>query len=93
LIIGETAFFILNYGGIRRKKYPMGRYLWKPVAAGLAMAGIALIMHWTISDQVSNLYIAFVAVIAYALLVIVMGIFTKSDRHLFKEVLFRDKSQ
>ncbi len=93
LIIGETAFFILNYGGIRRKKYPMGKYLWKPVVAGLAMAGIALLMYWTIGDQVTNLYIAIVSAIAYALLVLGMGVFTKSDRQLFKEVLSRDKSQ
>lgn len=93
LIIGESVFFILNYVGVRRKKFPMGKYLWKPVVAGLAMAGIAFLMHWTISDQVSNFYIAFVAALAYALLVLAMGIFTKSDRTLFKEVLLRRKSQ
>ncbi len=93
LIIGESTFFILNYAGIRRKKYPMGKYLWKPIAAGLTMAGIALLMHWTISSQVSNLYIAIVAALAYALLVLAMGVFTKSDRVLFKDILSRRKSQ
>jgi len=93
LIIGESTFFILNYRGIRRKKYPMGKYLWRPVVAGLAMAGIALLMHWTISDQVSNLYIAIISVLAYLLLVLAMGVFAKSDRQLFKEIVLRNKSE
>ena len=93
LIIGESAFFILNYRGIRRKQFPMGMYLWKPVVAGIAMGGIALLMHWTISDNVSNLYITFVSVLAYILLVLSMGIFTNSDYALFKVLLRRNKSE
>ena len=93
LLIGETTFFILNYGGIRKKKFPMGRYLWKPVLAGISIAALALLMYWAIGDLVSNPYIAFVAMLVYSLLMISMGVITKSDRELFKEVLSRRRSE
>ncbi|MCK5398201.1 MAG: flippase [Thermoplasmata archaeon] len=93
LLIGEATFFILNYGCIRRKKFPMGRYLWKPVAAGLGVAALAFVMHWALADRVSNIYITFVAMLVYSLLMISMGVITKSDRELFKEVLSRGKTR
>jgi len=93
LIIGEASFFVLNYAGIRRKGYPMGMYLWRPVIAGIAMAGIALVMHWAIGQQVSRPYISVVSATAYVLLLLVLGVFTKSDRAIFKGILRRNKSQ
>jgi len=91
LVIGESSFFALNMIWIGKKRLPMSRHLWKPLAAGFGMAGTAYIL-WLFADgSMSNIHIALFSALAYSGIILGLGFITKTDRKLFNEALSRRK--
>ncbi|MFO7618617.1 MAG: polysaccharide biosynthesis C-terminal domain-containing protein, partial [Thermoplasmata archaeon] len=90
LVISEAVFLALNYRSSRNKGFPMGRYLGKPVVAGICMIGSALGLNLAASEA-SPYYIALMAGLVYTLAVLLMGFITRSDRALIRNALSRRK--
>lgn len=87
LVVGEIALFILNYVAVRKKRFPMGRYLWRPVAAGTGMIGIALLLSIFFERIFSPYHVALFSGIVYALLLLAFSTFTKTDRKIMLNAL------
>jgi O-antigen/teichoic acid export membrane protein len=91
LVIGESSFFALNLYWVRRKKLPMGRHLWKPVLAGLAMIGTAFSLDYLAEGRFMPVHLATLSVLVYALVVLALGFISKSDKAIFREALSRHR--
>jgi O-antigen/teichoic acid export membrane protein len=87
LVVGEIALFVLNSLAVRKKRFPMGRYLWRPVAAGTGMIGIALLLSMFFDRVFSSYHVAVFSGIVYALLLLAFSTFTKTDRRLMLSAL------
>ncbi len=88
--VGEAALLILNYLAVRKKKFPMGQYLWKPAAAGAAMFALALLLTEFFSTKFTQYHVAVISVTVYALILLASSTFTRTDKQLLLSALKRD---
>ena len=91
LVIGESSFFAMNLYGVRKKKLPMGKHLWKPIMGGVGMIAAAFTLDFVTDGNITTLNISVIAFLAYLLIILGLGFFTRSDKVLFRDVLSRRK--
>ncbi len=89
LVTAESVFLVLNFRDSRRKGFPMGRYLVKPIIAGLGMIGSALTMNYLTGESMSPMHIATMSFLVYLLVILLSGFVTRSDRALIRSALSR----
>ncbi|MBA3045129.1 MAG: flippase [Candidatus Thermoplasmatota archaeon] len=92
LVIAESCFLALNYRDARKKKFPMGLHLAKPVVAGICMIFSAYGMYIILADEISRYHMALLAGLVYLLAILLMGAVTESDRAMLRRALHRRKS-
>lgn len=91
LVIGEASFLLLNASSAINMGLPKGRYLAKPIAAGGAMALAAAALFYLGDGRFGTLHIAVLAGLVYALVILLTGAITKSDRKLIMDALSRHR--
>ncbi len=91
IVISEAVFLGLNIHSCRRKSFPMGRYLAKPVVAGIGMVIVALTIHFLGNGDIGRPHIAILSGSAYLLIIILTGFITSSDRELIASALSRHR--
>jgi O-antigen/teichoic acid export membrane protein len=87
LVAAEASFLGLNAVAARKTGLPMGGHLWKPVAAGAAMAVTALALHFLGDGRFGTAHIAVLAGLSYVLVILLTGAITRSDRKLVRDAL------
>jgi O-antigen/teichoic acid export membrane protein len=92
LVTAESVFLALNIRDSLRKGFPMGRYLAKPVVAGLGMIGAAMAMTYLAGSSMTRVHIATMSLLVYLLVILLSGFVTRSDKALVRNALSRRKS-
>lgn len=87
LIIGESSFFLLNYLAVKKKGFPIGHYLWKPIAGGLGMLGLFFGLDFIFAERLSALYIAAIVLAFYIFMILSMGTVTKAERIMLRDAI------
>ncbi len=86
-IIGEVILFTLNYYFISKKIYKIGRYIWKPVVAGCAMAGSIYFFFVMNEGNIEMQQLLFISLAVFILSVVSFKTITDYDIQIVKLVL------